>query len=182
MAIKPDEIIRLRNEGMAYALTIARQVGVDGLAEEVKKRGYLRCSVKFTPEELDKSCDNVAERIYNNMLTMVYATLHDVWGFAGKRLTDFKREFDKKVISVGEKDGLNHYWCRFEDYAEEANRLYNFGIDLDKIRETQEINDHNDKIMGTPVKAEEVLRFLNVHGFEEAAQALRAKIYDQRGM
>lgn len=181
MAIKADEIIRLRNEGMAYALNIARQAGIDGLAKEVEKRGYLRCTVKFTPEELDKSCDNVAERIYNNMLTMVYATLHDVWGFAGKRLTAFKQEFDKKVISVGEKDGLNHYWCRFEDYAEEANRLYNLGIDLDKIRETQEINDYNDRIKGTPVKAEEVLRFLNVHGYEEAAEALRAKIYD-RGM
>lgn len=180
MAIKPDEIIKLRNEGMAYALNIARQSGIEGLADEVKKRGYLRCTVKFTPAELDKSCDNIADRIYNNMLTMVYATLHDVWGFAGKRLMDFKREFDKKVISVGEKDGLNHYWCRFEDYAEEANRLYGFGIDLDKIRETQLINDHNDRIQGTPVKAEEVLKFLNAGGYEDAAEALRKEIYDRR--
>ena len=180
MAIKADEIIKLRNEGMAYALTIAKQVGVHGLEQEVKKRGYLRCTVKFTPDELDKSCDNIADRIYNNMLTMVYATLHDMYGFGGKRLQDFKKKFDQKVMSVGEKDGLNHYWCRFEDYAEEANKLYGLGIDLDKIRETQEINDQNDRIKGTPVKADEVIAYLERHGYEEAAEALHRKIFEEK--
>lgn len=180
MAIKPDEIIKLRNEGMAFALQVAKRDGIEGLETEVKKRGYLRCSIRYTPEELNKSCDNVSDRIYQNMLTMVYAVLHDEFKFGGKRLKTFKAEFDKKVISVGEKDGLNHHWCRFEDYAEEANRLYDLGIDIEKIREVQQVNDDNDRLMGTPVKAEEVLRFLNVKGFEEAAEALRVEIYERR--
>ena len=77
MAIRPDEIIKLRNEGMAYALRIARDQGIDVLAEEVKKRGYYRCTVKFTPDELNMSEQNISDRIYNNMLTIWYAVFRD---------------------------------------------------------------------------------------------------------
>lgn len=31
MAIKPDDVIRLRNEGMAYALKIAEEHGIEEL-------------------------------------------------------------------------------------------------------------------------------------------------------
>lgn len=39
MAKKADELIKLRNDGMAYALKIAEEYGVDGLREQVKLRG-----------------------------------------------------------------------------------------------------------------------------------------------
>ena len=59
MASKADEIIKLRNEGMAYALTIAKQGGIAALEEQVKLRGYLKVSVKFTPEELSTTINAV---------------------------------------------------------------------------------------------------------------------------
>lgn len=177
MAVKPDEIIRLRNEGMSFALKIAREKGIDGLAEEVKKRGYLKCSIRHTPAELDKSCDNIAERIYNNMLTMVYAALHDVEGWGMVRLTRFKENFDRKVYGVGETDDMGHHWARFEDFAEEANRLYNFGIDLDKIRETQEINDSNSRREGIWIRADTAVGRLEELGFGDAAKALQMEVF-----
>ena len=51
MAIKPDDVIRLRNEGMTYALKIADEYGIEELRKQVKMRGYLKATVKFTPEE-----------------------------------------------------------------------------------------------------------------------------------
>ena len=82
--MKPNEIIKLRNEGMAYALKIAKEHGIEELQKQVQMRGYLRATVKFTPEEMVQTIDNIAERIYNNMLTMVYAVLHDRHGWGKK--------------------------------------------------------------------------------------------------
>lgn len=179
MATKADEIIKLRNEGMAYALKIAKEHGVEELEKQVKIRGYLKCSVRFTPEELNKSCDNVAERIYNNMLTMVYAVLHDQYEFGKKRLQRFKEEFDQKVYGVSERDPMGQHYARFWDYAEEANRLYDLGIDIDRILETQKINDELDKERGIYVSADSVISYLKDHNFPGAAETLRRRIYKE---
>ena len=61
MKKRADEIINLRNEGMAYALKIAKERGIEELQRQVNIRGCLRVSVKFTPEELQQSIDNIAE-------------------------------------------------------------------------------------------------------------------------
>lgn len=176
MANKANEIIQLRNEGMAYALKIAKEDGLEELERQVKMRGYLRASVKFTREELYQSIQNVSERVYNNMLTMWYAVFHDRLGYGGKRLHQLKQWFDEKVYIVGEQSPMGHKWATFEDYAEEANRLYNLGIDLDKIRETQIINEQDEV---KKVYADEVIGWLRTHGFPEASEAVHKEIYGE---
>ena len=169
MASKTDEIIRLRNEGMAYALKIAKESGLDALQEQVKLRGLLKVSVKFTPEELTESINNIAQRVYNNMLTIAYAVLHDEFKYGEVRLKRFKALFDKKTYLVGEEDPLGRHYARFEDYAEEANRLYQLGIDMEKIRETQQNNDDSSRKY---VPVDEIAKFLIKNGFSDAADAL----------
>lgn len=178
--MKPNEIIKLRNEGMAYALKIAKEHGIEELQEQVKIRGYLRATVKFTPEEMMQTIDNIAERIYNNMLTMVYAVLHDRHGWGKKRLLDFKREFDEKVYLVGERDGMGRHYARFEDYAQEANDLYDLGIDIEKVREAQRNNDENDRMNKIAVEADSVIGWLEKHGYGDAAEAVQEEIYGEQ--
>ena len=36
MSVKADEVIRLRNEGMAYALKMAKDYGIDELQKQVE--------------------------------------------------------------------------------------------------------------------------------------------------
>lgn len=174
MAKRADEIINLRNEGMAYALKIAKERGIEELQRQVNIRGCLRVSVKFTPEELQQSIDNIADRVYNNMLTMVYAVMHDLHGWGRQRLLRFKEEFDRKVYEVGETDEMGHHWARFEDYAAEANELYNIGIDMEKIRETQENNDERKYIAAVAV-----IDFLEKKGYADAAGDLRKEVYER---
>ena len=176
MASKANEIIQLRNEGMAYALKIAKESGLEELERQVKMRGYLRVSVKFTQDELYQSIQNVSERIYNNMLTMWYAVFHDKLNYKQKRLQKMKQWFDEKVYLVGEQSPMGHKWATFEDYAEEANRLYDLGIDLDKIRETQMINEQDEV---KKVYADEVVRWLDTNGFHDASEAVRKEIYGE---
>lgn len=182
MAIKANEIIKLRNEGMAYALKIAKDHGIEELQRQVQIRGYLRATVKFTPEEMTQTIDNIAERIYNNMLTMVYAVMHDKHGWARKRLHDFKREFDAKVYLVGERDGMGRHYARFEDYALEANELYDLGIDVEKVREAQRNNDENDRYNKIAVEADSVIGWLAKNGYQDASNAVKKEIYGENVM
>lgn len=179
MAIKPDEVIRLRNEGMAYALKIAETHGIKELRRQVKLRGYFQATVKFTPEEMIQTVDNIAERIYNNMLTMVYAVMHDKHGWRKKRLLEFKKDFDEKVHGVGDLDGMGHHYARFEDYATEANELYDLGIDIEKVREAQRNNDENDRANGIAVEADSVIGWLQKNGYSDAAVAVKKEIYGE---
>lgn len=174
MGKKENEIINLRNEGMAYALRIAKKDGIEELEKQVKMRGYLKCSVRFTQEEIQQSIDNIADRVYNNMLTMVYAVMHDLHGWGRQRLLRFKQEFDRKVYEVGETDEMGRHWARFEDYAVEANELYGLGIDMEKIRETQANNDEQKYIA-----ADAVIDFLEKKGYADAAGDLRKEVYER---
>ena len=177
MASKANEIIKLRNEGMAYALRIAKEGGVDELERQVRMRGLLKVSVKFTQEEIYQSAENISERVYNNMLTIWYAVFHDRLGFGKERIQRLKRWFDEKVFVVGEQSPMGHHWATFEDYAEEANRLCGLGIDLDKIRETQAINEEKEV---KKLYADEVIGWLNKHGYLDASEAVRKEVYENR--
>lgn len=158
MAIKADEIIKLRNEGMAYALKIAKDAGsLEALEEQIRLRGLMKVTVKFTPEEFDQTLNNISTRVYNNMLTMVYAVLHDTYGYGNVRLKRFKKDFDQKVYLVGEEDPLGRHYARFDDFADEANRLQELGIDLDVIKETQLNNDHSSRKY---VAIDQIVKFL----------------------
>ena len=176
MSKSANEIIKLRNEGMAYALQIAKKDGLEELERQVKLRGLLKVSVKFTPDELYESAQNISERVYNNMLTIWYAVFHDRLGFGGKRIRQLKQWFDEKVYLVGETSQFGHHWATFEDYGEEANRLYDLGIDLDKIRETQEINAETDTWKRY---SDNMIGWLAEQGFLEASEAVRKEIYGE---
>ncbi|MCI7043341.1 MAG: hypothetical protein MR992_14690 [Lachnospiraceae bacterium] len=176
MASKADEIIQLRNEGMAYALKIAKEGGLEELERQVKLRGLLKVSVKFTQDELYQSIQNISERVYNNTLTIWYAVFHDKLNYKQKRLQRLKQWFDEKVYLVGEQSPMGHKWATFIDYGEEANRLYNLGIDLEKLKETQEINEQDEV---KKVYADEVVRWLDTNGFHDASEAVRKEIYGE---
>lgn len=186
MASKADETIKWRNEGMAYALKIVKECGVEKLEEQVRLRGLLKVSLKFTAEELDKTLHAIGDRVYNNILTMVYAVLHDDFGYGNTRLRRFKTNFDKKVFLVSHQDPVGRHYARFIDYADEANRLIGMGIDIDAIRDTQIANDENDRKY---VAADETIKFLKHKGFNEAADAFfsfvcapaTGKLVDKKG-
>lgn len=174
MSKNANEIIQLRNEGMAYALKIAKRDGLEELEKQIEMRGLLKVSIKFTQDELYQSIQNISERVYNNMLTMWYAVLHDRLGYGEKRLKQMKQWFDEKVYIVGEQSPMGHHWATFEDYADEANRLYDLGIDLDKLRETQEINEQDET---KKVYADEVIGWLAKHGYPDASEAVKKEVY-----
>lgn len=173
MSAKADEIIKLRNEGMAYALKIAQEDGIEGLERQVKLRNLLKVSIKFTADEIDQSIDSISDRVYNNMLTITYAVLHDAFGYGEKRLMRFKEMFDRKTFFVGDFDPKGRHYARFETYAEEANKLYNLGIDMDKVKESQGFNDLSQR---SYVAQDLIIKILEEKGFTEALEAVQKEM------
>lgn len=173
MSKNANDIIQLRNEGMAYALQIAKKDGLEELERQVKLRGALKAAM-ISVDELNQSSRNLSDRVYNNILTIWYAVFHDKLGFGGKRIRQLKQWFDEKVYLVSEMSPMGHHWATFEDYGEEANRLCDLGIDLDKLRETQEINAKDEV---RKIYADEAIEWLEKHGFPEASEAVRKEIY-----
>lgn len=186
MAIKAEQIIEYRTDGEFFALGIVldeikkgktHEEAVEVLKKDVQKRRTLKCTIRYTPEELELSEKRITDRIYNSVLCMVYAALHDVFGWGLIRLTKFKHAFDQKVYSVSEKDGMNQTWAKMSDYAVEANKIAGWSIDIDKVMETEYINRQNDVIQGVHVRADDVENWIRKNGTEELAVAFYRKVY-----
>lgn len=172
---KKDDIITLRNEGMAYALAIAKKDGVEELERQVKIRGAAKVSLRFTKEELRESMRTMSERIYANQLTLWYAVFHDKMGFGKDRMQRLKRWYDEKLALVAGKDPMGEHWARFEDYAEEANKLHGLGIDMDAIIGTQ--NDVDRDGGAKTVEAWAAVCWLRDRGHAKAADALEGELF-----
>lgn len=145
MASKADEIIKLRNEGMAYGYQIFKKYGEEEFEKQVKMRGLLKVTMKFTPEEVMETVTTISKRTYNLMLAICYTALHDGFGFGKERLTKFRKLVEEKSYVADRPDPLGRYYVTFEDYANEANKLYDFQIDTEILKEVQKLHEGNNR-------------------------------------
>lgn len=86
-----------RREGMAYALKIAHEKGIEGLEEEIRFR-----NATFLPIAVPRAaCNEAIEKIKNNtidtVLVLSTVTLRDEFEFGKKRLERFKERFTLKT-------------------------------------------------------------------------------------
>lgn len=76
-----------RREGMAYALRIAKEKGIDALEEDLKMRNAIDLPLRVSKADLDKFSDNVK---YNTILyikILMAVTMHDEFGLVTKELS-----------------------------------------------------------------------------------------------
>lgn len=77
---------------------------------------------------------------------------------------------------------MGRHYARFEDYALEANELYDLGIDVEKVREAQRNNDENDRYNKIAVEADSVIGWLAKNGYPDASNAVKKEIYGENVM
>lgn len=89
-----------RREGMAYALKIAKEKGIEALEEECRFRGATRIPLSVSRS----ACDEVIRRIKMNTLDTVTIlsamTLHDEFGFGKERIKRFTERFNLKAECI----------------------------------------------------------------------------------
>ena len=94
-----------RIDGMAYALKVARESGIEGLEKECRLRGALKAPVGLPKKALDEFIVNCKNQLADTFCILTCVTLHDDFGFGHKRLERFRDRFMLKTD------------CIVEDYA-----------------------------------------------------------------
>ncbi|MEA4972936.1 MAG: hypothetical protein VB119_07105 [Candidatus Metalachnospira sp.] len=105
---KNEEIAR--REGMAYALKIAQEKGVDGLIEELKFRNVTQIPVAISRGACDLCITKIKENTIDTVLVLMAATLHDEFGFGEKRVQQAINRFEEKA------ECLTENYCTWEDH------------------------------------------------------------------
>lgn len=118
-----------RREGMAYALKVAREKGIEGLEEEIKYRNISLVPIAVSKEKMDECVNNIKMNTIDTMLILSASTLRDEFGFGKERLCRFIERFNNKAECM--VDGFCTWSDQMTTLAEEC------GIEL-SIR-------HNDK-------------------------------------
>lgn len=180
MSATGKEAIQLRNEGAAAFIARAREFGTRNTpdwaaaCDELRRRTGMKCNIAVGKAEHDASMMAIQEAVSNTYLTMVYTTLHDVYGFGEKRLKQFKHEFDAMTMTAYSTDPLGRRYFSVSDCAQAMNDLYNMGIDISVVEETE--NDV-DQIKTRYTRVDDVFAFLHKNGFNEAYEAFFAEVW-----
>ena len=86
-----------RREGMAYALKVAREKGIEGLEEEIKYRNISLVPIAISKEKMDECVNNIKMNTIDTMLILSASTLRDEFGFGKERIARFVERFNFKA-------------------------------------------------------------------------------------
>lgn len=100
-----DKEEQARREGMAYALRIAKEKGIDALEEDLKMRNAIGLPVGVDRKALNQFTENVKFNTVDTMVILMAVTLHDEFGFGEKRV---QRVIDRFMFKAN---------CLDEDYT-----------------------------------------------------------------
>lgn len=88
---------RGRNDGLAMALRIAEEDGIEGLRKEIKFRGVTGIHTALAKKELDQASKQIKEMTLDTVIVLAVATLHDEFDFGQKRCQRFMDRLELKA-------------------------------------------------------------------------------------
>lgn len=90
-----------RNDGLAVALKIVQEGGVELLEKEIKERGIRGLNTNMTMKELDDAGQTYRENCVDTVLAMMLETIHDEFGHGTVRLQRLVNRFRFKASCLG---------------------------------------------------------------------------------
>ena len=102
-----------RMEGMAQALRIAEEKGIEGLRSEIRMRGITGLPCAVPKKALDECIVNIKENTVDTVLIMAAYVLHWKFGWGKIRLDRFIREFNFQA------ECLTEDYCSWDDLRQE---------------------------------------------------------------
>ena len=100
--IKMNDYLRGRNEGMQFALRIAKEGGIEALEKEAKFRQVTNLPSDVKMESARKAFTQIRENTADLVMAMTLATLRDEFGFGTKRLQRYIERFEGKMDCINE--------------------------------------------------------------------------------
>lgn len=106
MSIKYKEYQAARNEGIQFALKIAREHGLEALEEEAKFRQCVDLPLKVDREQYKEALTEMYATITEVIMTVSLATLNREFDMGKKRLERFQRRFEFILDCLDEPDNV----------------------------------------------------------------------------
>ena len=104
-----------RREGMAYALRIAKEKGIEALEKELEFRNITNIPIKISKGQVEAFVEETKQTMFDTILLMSCYSLRDAFGFGNKRLMDFKNKFSEYTES------LSGGYMQWQEIAEQMN-------------------------------------------------------------
>lgn len=101
---KRDDLLQGRAEGMAFALRIAREGGVEALEQEILRRNIWGLQVNVPMKDIQEIKTKITLRVIDIIRVVALLTLRDEFGFGRDRGLRFLNRFDLKVDCVSSED------------------------------------------------------------------------------
>ena len=121
-----------RLQGMSYALRVAKEKGIDGLEEELKRRQAYNIPIRISNKELQEFTDNAKNMMLDTILILASVTLHDEFGFGHDRLNRFKERFNFKAECIG--DDFTDWQDQIDILREECGLEYSIRFNDKNVR------------------------------------------------
>lgn len=113
-----------RRSGMAYALKIAKEKGIEELEKELRFRNITKAPLMVPKSEVDRFCAEVKNNCVTTFKVMTMLVLHDEFGFGQKRLEQFQERFMLKTECITED------YATWQDYQDILNEECRMKIDM----------------------------------------------------
>ena len=81
--------MQARTEGMAYALRIAKEKGIEELEKEIKFRNLTGISLNVSRKDLNTASERIKSMTLDTFTILTVAVLHDEFGFGETRCQRF---------------------------------------------------------------------------------------------
>lgn len=171
---KIDKEQKARMDGMAYALKIAKEKGIDGLENEIKARGILGVNLTVDSKTLRESYESMCTTLFQNMKTVFLQVLIKELGFGEKRLKKINKAYEERTMELFEFDPYGEHFVTFEDMARELKEKYHIDVEVETVKENQESFDERKDRRILP----NIIKLLEHENQNEAADVLREHLHE----
>mgnify|MGYP000880602296 FL=1 len=111
--MKVNDLMTGRNQGMAMALKIVRDGGIEALEKEIEYRNLTGVSLNITRSELEQATTAIRLRATEVAIVISMITLLDEFCFSKYQARRYKEVFDQQVDRVlNDEVTLNDYLKR----------------------------------------------------------------------
>lgn len=118
--LKKEE--QMRREGMAYALRVAKERGVDGLEKELERRNATEVPIRISTSQLKEFSQLVKHNVVFYMGVLTRGVLADKFGFDADQLKNFDENLNFR------SDCLTEDYTTWKDQIDTLNEDFNLGI------------------------------------------------------
>lgn len=118
--LKKEE--QMRREGMAYALRVAKERGVDGLEKELDRRNATEVPIRISTSQLKEFSQLVKHNVIFYMGVLTRGVLADKFDFDADQLKIFDENLNFRA------DCLTEDYTTWKDQIDTLNEDFNLGI------------------------------------------------------